>query len=840
MDSHSEVDVSTGTSRTGTPHTPLPLRELPDELINFMLSQDVSSERPRKRQKIATGGLESQAVTELEHIIVAKSSWEVRFAGSKLSTFQTPLAKSSIRPYVHWPRWNPSSRPEYLEIVNDSRQCLFHAPLEAEIISEDLLIALLVDRESKKWAKQQGRIWTQFDVTLIQKEGYDILLLSFTIKWNTTSSPQYIHQAVGQPQGLVQMLKKYYPDPNAIEAVKWSPQDFYQSVHVPNKDDKVPASMDVTGVESTLYPFQRRAVQWLLRREGVEWSPDEGVKIVANADETTVPKSFLEVKDHAGRTCYISHVLGLVTLDVTPFKEAEQQIKGGILAEEMGLGKTVEMISLIILHQRPQQTIPQVYDNFTGQNLRPTKATLIITPPSILHQWISEIHKHAPQLRVMHYQGIKVHREADSGELLNELAASDVVISTYGVLANEIHFTPLNPEKTLRHAPKYPRTKSPLMLLSWWRCVIDEAQMIESGVSNSAVVARLIPRVNAWCVTGTPVRKDVKDLLGLLVFLRYEPYCSVKHVWSSLISSHKYEFRKLFGTLALRHSKHGVREELSLPAQKRAVIMMPFTPVEEQHYKELFEEMCADIGLDAEGAPISDAWDLDVASENMRRWLVRLRQTALHPEVGGRNRRALRQRDGPLRTIDQVLDAMIEQADVAIRTDQRVLLTSKLKKGQLLENSPRVKEALAIWEDAVVEASQMVEECREQLQQEVARVQLDENSKDNKGRDASEYDSDTAEERDDSIEESSRLSVFRNRLRNALELLHMAVFFCANAHFQIKSNEEMTVPGSPEFKALEKLETEGYERAKKLRREILREVSHSCPQLKRTFTASFY
>lgn len=35
----------------------------------------------------------------------------------------------------------------------------------------------------------------------------------------------------------------------------------------------------------------------------------------------------------------------------------------------------------------------------------------------------------------------------------------------------------------------------------------------------------------------------------------------------------------------------------------------------------------------------------------------------------------------------------------------------------------------------------------------------------------------------------------------------------------------MTKPDSPEFHELEKLETEGYEAAKKLRREILQEVS---------------
>jgi E3 ubiquitin-protein ligase SHPRH len=152
---------------------------------------------------------------------------------------------------------------------------------------------------------------------------------------------------------------------------------------------------------------------------------------------------------------------------------------------------------------------------------------------------------------------------------------------------------------------------------------MDEAQMIESGVSKAAVVARMIPRVNAWCVTGTPVRRGIEDLLGLLVFLRYEPYASIKHIWPSLISSHKHEFRKLFGSLALRHSKQSVRDELKLPIQRRYVITMPFTPIEEQHYQELFNQMCEESGLDAQGAPLVDTWDPDEIADVMRRWLVR-------------------------------------------------------------------------------------------------------------------------------------------------------------------------------------------------------------------------
>lgn len=53
----------------------------------------------------------------------------------------------------------------------------------------------------------------------------------------------------------------------------------------------------------------------------------------------------------------------------------------------------------------------------------------------------------------------------------------------------------------------------------------------------------------------------------------------------------------------------------------------------------------------------------------------------------------------------------------------------------------------------------------------------------------------------------------------------MAVFFRANAYYQIKIDKEMTKPDSPEFLNLDELEKKGYEEAKELRREILHEVS---------------
>ena len=173
--------------------------------------------------------------------------------------------------------------------------------------------------------------------------------------------------------------------------------------------------------------------------------------------------------------------------------------------------------------------------------------------------------------------------------MVNLLAAHDVVVTTYNELRSELNFALDPPARAMRGERKHYRPKSPLVQLSWWRVCLDEAQEVENGVSKLATMVRLIPRVNAWGVTGTPVKSDIKDLLGLLLFLRYEPYAAVPKVWQHLVTSYKETFNSLFNSIAIRHTKRLVRSELVLPSQKRYVLTMPFTAVEEQHYQELFK-----------------------------------------------------------------------------------------------------------------------------------------------------------------------------------------------------------------------------------------------------------
>jgi E3 ubiquitin-protein ligase SHPRH len=499
-------------------------------------------------------------------------------------------------------------------------------------------------------------------------------------------------------------------------------------------------------------------------------------------------------------------------------------LRGGILAEEMGLGKTVELIALFS-HNKRKITDGDVFDTYTGAFVKPSEATLIITPPSILEQWRNEIQVHAPELKVHHYTGIpsqsapKREHQAATVEYLMQF---DVILTTYNVLSREVHFAKPPPDRSLRHERQHERRKSPLVQISWWRVCLDEAQMVESGVSQAATVARIIPRCNAWAVSGTPLRKDVQDLRGLLTFLRYEPFAGCKAVWNRL---DKPTFRTIFNSIALRHSKEKVREELRLPPQRRMVITVPFTAIEEQNYSEMIRQMCDACGLDPEGQPIHE--DRDVSHpeviERMREWLVRLRQTCLHAHVGRKNRKALGAKNGPIRTVHEVLEVMIEQNDTALKAEVREFILAQIKsghvKGNEKNNEKRSETALPYYEQALKDAQSYVQMCRDELFLEkekvgVANLEVDQD----------------AEEEEKEGQSLGRIPAIRKTLRSFLELEHACKFFVGTVYFQVKSNEHLTKPESEDFHRLEKLEVTWYDEAKKIRRELLRESQNRAQQ----------
>jgi E3 ubiquitin-protein ligase SHPRH len=586
----------------------------------------------------------------------------------------------------------------------------------------------------------------------------------------------------------------------------WIPQDFYGNAHVPSSNSWVCSQLHDDLLDCTLYPYQRRTVQFMLDREGAPipgntrmTSPSSSTTIfephtILDEDEAKI--SYSSQLDPEGRQIFVSQTIGTVCRS---FK-ATRAVRGGILAEEMGLGKTLEMIALIMLHKPPE-------DERVGNFAKPfSSATLIVTPNHLLEQWEDELSIHAPSLRVHTFGGYR----RDISKLDEKGDNFDVLLCTYDTLARQFWYVNAGRDFTLRNEKKYLPQKNPLLERTWWRVCLDEAQMVDQGVSHAATVAKLIPRVNAWAISGTPFKSHVEDLRGLLLFLGYSPFHDPK-IWSRV---DKLTFKDIFGKIAIRHSKDRVRNELRLPPQKRIIVTVPFMAMEEQNYATLFRQMFEDCKFGSDGDPLNNEFygDSQQTIDKMRSWLRRLRQTCLHPHVGTKNRRAIGSGEKPLRTVDEVLDAMIKGHFAHVVNHERTIIETLVQKGHAYafekENPERAKKSLLFYQMALDKVTDLVEQCE---------------SAQTKSSDDHHEDPARREKIEKGKGKKRIVTSMRQNLRLALELQHTCHFFVATAHFQIKDNEELTVKDSEEFKQLEEKEIFHYEAAKVIRRQLLAE-----------------
>ena len=203
--------------------------------------------------------------------------------------------------------------------------------------------------------------------------------------------------------------------------------------------------------------------------------------------------------------------------------------RGGILADEQGLGKTVESAALIVSHRRPAtETIPVQQLSTVHKYPQPIGTTLICCTSAILEQWQHyELGTHAPTLSVAVYTGCP--SGATDGEL-QRLAAADVVLTTYETLTRELGAMNKSFDSQLDRRKELGLRKSvaqvdephpsPLRYLQFWRVLLDEVQKAPGGRAAGQTV-RKVAAVHRWAVSGTPVEhnkaSDLTHLVGFLV-----------------------------------------------------------------------------------------------------------------------------------------------------------------------------------------------------------------------------------------------------------------------------------------------------------------------------------
>ncbi|KAI7581054.1 hypothetical protein KC346_g18790, partial [Hortaea werneckii] len=295
---------------------------------------------------------------------------------------------------------------------------LDHIPSEArDAIRQIALPGQLKTAFAKQRATENPA--TKIKCTLKRSVGqlFTAVRLEAVVMWRSGISAFPAGMPVGKARVYedYELLAQAYPDRERDKEdhdASWSPADFYESVYVPKKSSQAEGLGDEI-LDSELYPFQRRAVAWMLRREGVERS-DQGLVRLSRSQMLKERTSFYEpVEDLSGQVCFLNYLQGTLSRQIPG---DGKMLFGGLLAEEMGLGKTVEVMALIALHRRPETPSGQVRDDYSETTVRPSKATLIITPNSILEQWRSELRRHAPALKVHLYKGITRGQTAEESQ----------------------------------------------------------------------------------------------------------------------------------------------------------------------------------------------------------------------------------------------------------------------------------------------------------------------------------------------------------------------------------------------------------------------------------------
>lgn len=218
---------------------------------------------------------------------------------------------------------------------------------------------------------------------------------------------------------------------------------------------------------------------------------------------------------------------------------------GACLADDMGLGKTVQALAAILLRA-------------------PVGPTLVVSPTSVMMNWIDEAKRFAPTLNV------QIFAEGDRQENLDKLESFDLVICSYGLLHTE---------------------SEKLSEVQWQTVVLDEAQAIKNMHTKRSKAAMSLDAQFRVITTGTPIENHLGELWNLFRFINpglLGSYDNFKTKFSTPIEKDKdmqaaEYLRKLIQPFILRRLKRDVLQEL--PSRTEVNIQVEMSKEEAAMYE---------------------------------------------------------------------------------------------------------------------------------------------------------------------------------------------------------------------------------------------------------------
>ena len=218
---------------------------------------------------------------------------------------------------------------------------------------------------------------------------------------------------------------------------------------------------------------------------------------------------------------------------------------GGILADDMGLGKTIETIAFI-------------------NTIKNDKPILIVSPKSLVFNWVSEFNKFAKDIPVYPIIGTVEERKKIIKKIKNDKFG--VFFISYDSLRNEYEN---------------------LTDFTFDLVILDEAQFIKNMHAKKTNAVKQMNALHTIALTGTPIENNIYDLWSIFDFLMPHYLLDYEDFKDSYESDEEYVkiVKNKVAPFILRRRKEDVLKDLP---EKYEVIMTTEMSIEQRKLYDAF------------------------------------------------------------------------------------------------------------------------------------------------------------------------------------------------------------------------------------------------------------